>query len=92
MWNLPLDAKFAVWQVFTMTLIEYLTDQQIRPSAFAAVLGVPPSTVHRWLHGIRRPTIGSLIKIEKATDGKIKVSDFFPPPAPPPAQASEAAE
>lgn len=62
-----------------MTLIEYLADRQIHQSAFAATLGVPPSTVHRWVRGIRRPTIASLIKIEEATGGQIKVSDFFPP-------------
>jgi DNA-binding transcriptional regulator YdaS (Cro superfamily) len=68
-----------------MTLLEYLADQQIRPAALALRLGVPASTVHRWLHGERRPTIGSLLKIEKATSGAVKVKDFYP-------ATSEAAE
>jgi DNA-binding transcriptional regulator YdaS (Cro superfamily) len=73
-----IDRGVALWQKSIMTLLEYLADQQMLPSALALRLRVPPSTVHRWLHGQRRPTIGSLIKIEKATGGAVKVKDFYP--------------
>jgi DNA-binding transcriptional regulator YdaS (Cro superfamily) len=58
--------------------LEYLADQQIRPSVFALKIGVPASTVHRWVHGERHPTGYSLSKIEKATGGAVKVKDFYP--------------
>ncbi len=61
-----------------MTLAEFLETRQIKSSAFAVRLEVPASTVHRWLRGKRLPSSESLIKIEKATGGQVKVGDFFP--------------
>jgi DNA-binding transcriptional regulator YdaS (Cro superfamily) len=63
-----------------MTLLEYLADQQMRPAAFALKLGVPASTVHRWIHGERHPTGYFLSRIERMTGGAVKVTDFYPPP------------
>jgi DNA-binding transcriptional regulator YdaS (Cro superfamily) len=71
-----LDGNFALWQYFGMTLQEYLASQQIKPVAFATSLGVPPSTVSRWLRGIRRPGAGYLIKIERLTGGAVTLKDF----------------
>ena len=61
-----------------MTLKEYLAGEQLTPHAFARKLEVPSSTVHRWVHGKRHPSIGCLLKIEKATKGKVLVKDFYP--------------
>jgi DNA-binding transcriptional regulator YdaS (Cro superfamily) len=61
-----------------MTLIEYLADRQLTNSAFAHKIGVPASTVHRWIRGYRQPSIVYLLKIERATGGKVRVKDFYP--------------
>jgi DNA-binding transcriptional regulator YdaS (Cro superfamily) len=61
-----------------MTLIEYLAKEHMNHSAFAHRMAVPPSTVHRWVHGKRRPSIQYLFRIEEATGGLVRVSDFYP--------------
>jgi DNA-binding transcriptional regulator YdaS (Cro superfamily) len=59
-------------------LAEYLLANSIRAHAFAGQIGVLPSTVHRWLYGIRRPSCAGLFKIERFTKGQVTVHDFPP--------------
>lgn len=71
-----------------MTLREYIETRQISPAVFAAELGVPPSTVTRWLKGERTPVLESIAAIEKATGGLVTMADFL---SPPPSQREDAA-
>ena len=61
-----------------MKLADYLTANDIRPSAFAAQVGVPASTIIRLLKG-ERPSTGLelLAKIAAATNGKVMPNDFL---------------
>ena len=61
-----------------MRLNEYLAKQHLNESSFARLIGVPNSTVHRWVHGKRAPSGDSMVKIEAATAGQVKFGDFFP--------------
>jgi DNA-binding transcriptional regulator YdaS (Cro superfamily) len=72
-----LDKFLALWQRHGMTLNEYLAKEQLGLSAFASRLGVESSTVHRWVHGTRRPSLACLLKIERITGGRVKAKDFF---------------
>ena len=50
-----------------MILTRYLSEQNLRPSSLAAAMGVPASTVTRWLRGERKPSPEMAIKIERLT-------------------------
>lgn len=63
--------------IFAMKLADYLSDKKIRPSAFAATLGVPPSTVMRWANGTRLPRLEAVAAIHRATDGAVTAEDFI---------------
>ena len=64
----------------------------MKPAAFAAKIGVPASTVYRWLYGIRTPRVQLVAAIEEATGGEVTAKDFLSPPtSPTPAQPTEAA-
>lgn len=64
-----------------MKLAEYLTKQKMRPSAFAASIDVPPSTVSRWMTGARTPRADAISKIQRKTKGKVTIRDFLSEPA-----------
>lgn len=66
-----------------MKLEEYLTQESLKPAHFALRLGVPASTVMRWLKGDRTPSLASMDNISRATNGKVTSSDFLPRPRPP---------
>jgi transcriptional regulator with XRE-family HTH domain len=65
-----------------MTLSEYLAQQSIKVSAFAAKVGVPPSTISRVIKRQREPGLDLLAKIMEATDGAVTPNDFLSAPAP----------
>jgi predicted transcriptional regulator len=66
-----------MWQQgLTMTLQEYLKAKELTPSAFAALIKSPPSTVTRLLKGQRSPRIDLMVKIKVATGGKVTPEDF----------------
>lgn len=60
-----------------MKLAEYLAKENIRPSQFAQRIGVPPSTVIRWVNGEREPRIAAMLTIESATEGAVTPADFI---------------
>lgn len=70
-----------MWQHHPMTLNEYIAKEQLTLSEFARRLDVNRSTVHRWYYGVRQPRMAHLPRIEKATGGKVRARDFFPPEA-----------
>ena len=45
---------------------------------FAELAGVPGPQVSMWLSGRRRPGLESAFKIEKATGGKVRATDWLP--------------
>lgn len=62
-----------------MKLEQYLTDKQIRPVAFAASIGVAPSTITRILRGERSPGIELIAKIKEETGGEVAFEDWLSP-------------
>ncbi|MGV7034884.1 helix-turn-helix domain-containing protein [Methylobacterium symbioticum] len=60
-----------------MDLATYLSERQIRPAAFAAEIGVPPSTITRILRGERDPRGATIRKIVEGTQGKVTAGDLI---------------
>ncbi|MFC3133559.1 helix-turn-helix domain-containing protein [Microbaculum marinum] len=73
-----------------MTLQEYLTAHEKKPSAFAAEIGVPASTITRILNGTRSPTLALMLRIREGTGGLVTPNDYLPSAEPAP--TVEAAE
>lgn len=61
----------------SMTLDAYLSGVGMSAYAFAKVIEVDTSTVTRLRNGECMPTIETLRKIERATDGKVGMVDFL---------------
>ena len=59
-----------------MTLSDYLTCERIKPSQFAAMIGVPASTITRILSEGRMPRRETLNKIIEATGSAVMPNDF----------------
>lgn len=70
-----------------MTLHEYLKIRDMKPSVFAAEIGVPSSTVTRVLKGERSPGLDLMRIIRDKTGGQVQPNDFLAIQA-----SSEAAE
>lgn len=81
-----------------MNLADYLAAHDVSAAAFARRIGKTRAAVSTWLGGIRVPNKTTMSAIVKATDGKVRPNDFFPPlkkaaaisPAPAPAPAARA--
>lgn len=71
-----------------MKLAEYLSDAEIKASAFAERIGVTRQTLWRYMSGERRPEWDVLERIAQATRGQVTPNDFLEAPetaeAPPP--------
>lgn len=65
-----------------MTLEQYLTERQIKPSVFAIEIGVAASTITRIMSGERSPGLELLKLIRDKTGGKVTPNDFLPPLTP----------
>lgn len=61
-----------------MKLDRYLFDKGQKPAAFAAEIGVAPSTITRLLKGERSPRLPLIALIEARTDGAVTARDFMP--------------
>lgn len=59
-----------------MNLSEYLLNEGIKQSAFAALIGETPQNISRYVNG-RCPQPDVMKKIYDATDGKVTANDFF---------------
>lgn len=68
-----------------MILSHWIKETGRTVDGFAEEMGVARQTVHRWIGGSRFPKRAVIIRIEKISDGRVAVADWFPP-------ASEAAE
>lgn len=62
-----------------MKLETYLFQNRIKASAFAAQLGVAPSTITRLLKGERSPRLDLIMLIKEKTGGQVTAEDFFAP-------------
>ncbi|QQM29326.1 helix-turn-helix transcriptional regulator [Martelella lutilitoris] len=63
-----------------MKLKQYLTEKNITPEAFAALIGgVSESGVRKWMYGERVPRQEQMIAIADKTDGLVMPNDFFLP-------------
>lgn len=60
-----------------MTLQEYLSSTDKKPSAFAAEIGVPASTITRILNGERTPGLELMELIHQKTAGQVQPNDFM---------------
>ena len=60
-----------------MNLATYLKQSDIKPSAFAATMGVAPSTVGRWIKAERHPKPDQVRRIYILTKGKVTANDFM---------------
>jgi transcriptional regulator with XRE-family HTH domain len=60
-----------------MTLAEYLKMKEIKPSVFAAEIGVAPSTITRLLNGERSPGLPLVKLIRDKTKGEVSPEDFM---------------
>jgi transcriptional regulator with XRE-family HTH domain len=65
-----------------MKLETYLTQNQIKPSSFAAEIGVAPSTITRLLKGERSPRLDLIMLIKEKTGGLVTAEDFHEPLTP----------
>jgi transcriptional regulator with XRE-family HTH domain len=61
-------------------LRKYLTQNSLTHERFAAAAGVSIPMVSLWLSGHRRPNLQSAFKLEAATDGFIRATDWLPNP------------
>lgn len=62
-----------------MKLSDYLAERKLKPSQFAGMLGVTPSTLSRILRGHRKPSIALASKIDRETRGMVSVHDWNVP-------------
>ena len=63
-----------------MTLREYLFDRpSMRQRAFAVLAGVDETRLSLLINGKARPTVEQVARIEAATDGAVKASDWLTP-------------
>lgn len=60
-----------------MTLKEWLKRNDMKPSDFAAKIGVTEQAVYCWLRGARKPCEISLFMIRAATRGQVTANDFY---------------
>lgn len=60
-----------------MTLDQYLKSNGLTQSAFAALIGVDQTTIHRMLASGQIPSKPTMIKIVEKTNGAVTPNDFF---------------
>lgn len=74
---MPIDKVIAMWQNMIMKLETYLSENGIKPTAFATEIGVAPSTITRLLRGERSPRLELMQAIKRATGGAVTADDFM---------------
>ena len=59
-------------------LLSYLKETNLTQVQFALLAGVRQATISRIINGgVKDPRISTLYRIEKATRGKVRVSDMY---------------
>jgi DNA-binding transcriptional regulator YdaS (Cro superfamily) len=59
-----------------MTLAKYLGCCSITSAAFARQVGVSKQAMFKYVHGLRIPAPGIMVRIREATDGAVTADDF----------------
>lgn len=59
-------------------LRKYLTQNGLTQEQFAGVAKVPGPQVSLWLSGARKPNLQSAFKLQVATDGFVRATDWIP--------------
>lgn len=60
-----------------MKLNQYLTEKNITPEAFGALIGgVSESGVRKWIYGERVPRPEQMRRIAEVTNGSVEPNDF----------------
>lgn len=60
-----------------MTLAQFLDQNKLTDTAFAAQIGVTAEAVRRYRNGARTPKRAVLAKISDATQGAVQPGDFY---------------
>lgn len=60
-----------------MQLSQYLEDRNMKPKAFAEIIGVHRSSIVRFCDGTRLPDLDTIKRIHDATAGAVRAEDFF---------------
>lgn len=60
-----------------MKLSEYLSKNRIKNQDFAALIDCRPCDVTKYKKGLNKPTLMTLAKISKFTNGEVGLYDFF---------------
>lgn len=60
-----------------MTLLEYISSNEISYGAFSKIIGVKPPTVRRYCLGERIPKPSVMERIKSATNGAVTPNDFY---------------
>lgn len=60
-----------------MTLSEYLNEEGMTETAFAAKLGVSQVTINRYVNGKRFPDRDTIQRISVVTEGKVPPAAWF---------------
>lgn len=58
-------------------LTDYLKENNLTQTEFAALLGVTQSAVNAWVHGRRIPDARNIVKIRGLTKGFVRPEDWF---------------
>lgn len=59
-----------------MTLAEYIKREQITQRSLAKSAGVSESLVRHIMTGRKRPSLDTMIRLSKATNGEVTPNDF----------------
>ena len=62
-----------------MKLAQYLKDEKISANQFAGRLGVPASTVTRWINNERMPTARHIEAVQRETRDSVRFEDWMRP-------------
>tara|TARA_R110000868_G_scaffold302788_1_gene563366 strand:- start:104 stop:307 length:204 start_codon:yes stop_codon:yes gene_type:complete len=60
-----------------MKLSEYLINADLSATRFARRIGVPTSTVTRWLNGVSSPKSPQIEKVRAETRNKVRFEDWL---------------
>ncbi|MBA1156907.1 helix-turn-helix domain-containing protein [Microvirga mediterraneensis] len=59
-----------------MKLSQYLSETHQTHAQFALKIGATQAAVSRYASGKRKPNLAKLLRIERATGGKVRARDF----------------
>lgn len=61
-----------------MTLKDWLDQTRTNQTHFSRLIDVDRITVWRWLQGHSVPSSGTIMEIDRATEGAVTLSDWYP--------------